>query len=189
MTACNSTAEKLDCCRARTHINHHQRAQSHVFCNLLMSSIKVRRQITGYRYVSLVTFKTIQDQKLHSIMPSFVPDLECTTSSLAPQEMKSSKLEFRYQGHKSLSDCLFNYSNENTDSWCFCHSQGANSDKKKKTRITSGLWCLKKRLLSITSNAFSDYAVKSHCFSVAFSNHFCISLFTFSVCFKQSSRV
>lgn len=132
MTACNSTAEKLDCCRARTHINHHQRAQSHVFCNLLMSSIKVRRQITGYRYVSLVTFKTIQDQKLHSIMPSFVPDLECTTSSLAPQEMKSSKLEFRYQGHKSLSDCLFNYSNENTDSWCFCHSQGANSDKKKK---------------------------------------------------------
>lgn len=65
-------------------------------------------------------------------MPCFVPDLECTTSSLAPQEMKSSKLEFRYQGHKSLSDCLFNYSNENTDSWCFCHLQGTNSDKKKK---------------------------------------------------------
>lgn len=66
-------------------------------------------------------------------MPSFVPDLECTTSSLAPQAMESSKLEFRYQDHKSLSDCLFNYSNENTDSWCFCHSsQGANADKKKK---------------------------------------------------------
>lgn len=154
MTACNSTTEKLDCCRARTHINHHQRAQSHVFCNLLMSSIKVRQQITGYRYVSLVTFKTIQDQKLHSIMPSFVPDLECTTSSLAPQEMKSSKLEFRYQGHKSLSDCLFNYSNENTDSWCFCHSQGANSDKKKN-RITSGLWCLKKKVINHIERSLS----------------------------------